>query len=275
MKKFFITLAVMTVAMFAANAEEKTKTYDFGDIRSLDIGYMYEVVVTEGKSDEVKVVYDSKLEDYLKISYNADSHCLNASIKDNLPKILKTGQLPRMKVYLEMDMIADLDISGAASVTFKGQFKSNEAEIELSGASKLSGLELNGKSLDFSCSGASKGTVTGDFSEDVDIELSGASKASYNGNCKNLNIEISGASKIDMEGSTDNAEYECSGASKIEAKRMVAKDAMVSLSGASSADVHATSNLTYSVSRACRITYYGDAKLKNVSPENNVVKGRL
>ncbi|MBR5836775.1 MAG: DUF2807 domain-containing protein [Bacteroidales bacterium] len=275
MKKLFITLAVMTLAIFAANAEEKTKSYNFGDIRSLNIGYMYEVVVTEGTSDAVEVVYDSKFEEYLKVNYSSDSHCLNVSMKDNLPKMLKTGQLPRIKVYLEMDMIADIDVSGAAAVTFKGEFKSDKADIELSGASKINDLKLNGKSLDFSCSGASKGSVSGDFSEDVEIELSGASKASYTGNCKSLNAELSGASKIEMNGSADNVEYECSGASKIEAKKFVAKDAMVTLSGASTADVHATDHLTYSVSRACRITYYGDAFLKNISPENNVVKGKL
>ena len=32
MRKFFITLTFLAIAMFSANAEEKTKTYDFGDI---------------------------------------------------------------------------------------------------------------------------------------------------------------------------------------------------------------------------------------------------
>ena len=51
MKKLIIILAVLTSAFISANAEEKTKTYDFGDIRSLNIGYNYQVHVTEGNSD--------------------------------------------------------------------------------------------------------------------------------------------------------------------------------------------------------------------------------
>lgn len=294
MRKFIITLAVMASALIAANAEEKTKTYDFGDIRSLNIGYNYQVHVTEGNSDKVKIVYDSQFEEYMDVNYSKDTHKLNISMKDNLPKKLKIGNLPRINVYLEMNDIVRLDISGAASVTFNGEYRSHDLDIDLSGASKIDQLNVRGKSLNIDCSGASKGTVSGNFDEDVEIDLSGASKFSYEGNSKELNAEISGASKLtlagnydesevrcsgassaQMEGSADNGEYECSGASRIEAKKFVAKNLKVELSGASRAEVHATSNLTYSVSRSCKITYYGDAVLKNVSPESNVIKGIL
>ena len=292
MRKLIITLAVLVSALFSANAEEKTKTYDFGDIKSLNIGYNYQVHVTEGNSDQVKIVYDSQFEGYMDVTYNKDMHKLNISMKDNLPKKMRMGHLPRINVYLEMNDVARLDISGAASVDFEGEFKSNELDINLSGASKISQLNIKGKSLNFDCSGASKCVIGGNFSEEVELDLSGASRLDYTGNSKEFNAEISGASKLTfsgncketeircsgassakLEGSTDNGEYECSGASMIEAKDFVAKNLHTVLSGASKADVHATANLTYSVSRACKITYYGDAVLKNLSPESNVVRG--
>ena len=272
MRKFIITLAVLAMSAFAVNAEEKTKTYDFGDIRSLNIGYNYQVHVTEGNSDEVKVVYDSKFEGYMQISYSSETHRLSISMKDNLPKNLRVGNQPRINVYLEMDDMVKLDISGAASVTFEGEFRSRDLDIDLSGASK--------------------GSVTGNFTEEVELDLSGASKFSYTGNSNSLSTEISGASKFtfagdfretdircsgassaQMEGSSDSAEYECSGASRIEAKEFVVKDLKTVLSGASRAEVHATSSLIYSASRSCKITYYGDAVHKNISPDSNVVRG--
>ena len=275
MKKLFITLTVMALALFAANAEEKTKTYDFGDIRSINVGYMYEVFVTEGNSDEVKVVYDSKFEDYIQVKYTSEKRKVSISMKDNLPKVLTTGQLPRIKVYLEMNDIENLQLSGAVTVNFEGEYKAGEAKIEISGASKIKNLNIKGKSLDFTCSGASKADIEGNFSGDVDIDLSGASKVEYTGNCKEINVEASGASYADMEGASEDAEFECSGASNIQAKKFITKNATVYLSGASKADVHATSNLAYSASRACKITYYGDAVLKNLSPDTNVRKGNL
>ena len=292
MRKLIITLAVLASALFSANAEEKTKTYDFGDIKSLSIGYNYQVHVTEGNSDQVKIVYDSQFEGYMDINYSKDTHKLSISMKDNLPKQMRIGNLARINVYLEMNDIARLDISGAASVDFEGEYKSNELDINLSGASKIGQLNVKGKSLSFDCSGASKCIISGNFSEEVEIELSGASRLDYTGDSQDFNAEINGASKLTfsgdckeaeircsgassakMEGSADNGEYECSGASRIEAKEFVTKNLHTVLSGASRADVHATANLTYSVSRSCKITYYGDAVLKNLSPESNVVRG--
>ena len=294
MKKFIITLTFLALALLSANAEEKTKTYSFGNIESLNVEFSYQVHVTKGNSGSVKVVYDSSYEEYIKVDYFSDSNRLWLSMDKKMPKKLTAGHLPQLHVYIEMDEIKTLGISGAASVTFDGEYKGEDLRIELSGASKLKGLNIKGKNLNLTCSGASNSDIKGNFSEDIEIDLSGASKLDFNCNGKDLTAEVSGASKLDftgdydsadvrcsgassskMEGSADEAEFECSGASKIEAKEFITKNLRAELSGASKAEVHATSNLTYSISRACKIVYYGDAVLKNVSAEPNVVKGRL
>ena len=75
MKKIIITLAVAAMAMFSANAEEKTKAYDFGDITGIDANFLYTVHVTEGKSDKVTLVYDDMIETFLdlEVSYKPGS----------------------------------------------------------------------------------------------------------------------------------------------------------------------------------------------------------
>ena len=62
MKRLIITLAAAVLALSAANAEEKTKTYNFGDITGISAGGIYQIHVTEGKSDKVKVVYDDDID---------------------------------------------------------------------------------------------------------------------------------------------------------------------------------------------------------------------
>lgn len=294
MRKLLVTMAVLASALFSAKAEEITKTFYFGDIKSLDIEYCYMVHVTKGNSNAVKVEYDSVIRDYMDIQYDSNTCCLEMKMDKKTPKTLfKTGRLPRINIYLEMDDIKKLDINGAASVTFEGEYKGNGVDIELSGASKIKSLNIKGESLSFTCSGASNGTIEGDFSGDVDITLSGASRMSCTCNCKEIDAQISGASRLtlegnyndvdvacsgassaQMEGSAKTAEFECSGASRIEAKDFITKDLRADLSGASWAEVHATSNLVYSISRACKIIYHGDAFLKNLTAEPNVIKGR-
>ena len=210
-----------------------------------------------------------------------------------MPKKLTMGRLQQIHVYVEMDKISSLEISGAASVTFEGEYKGEDLRIELSGASKIHNLNIDGKSLKFTCSGASNGSIEGSFAGNVDLDLSGASKLKCNCNGKEFSAEVSGASRLDfegectaadvrcsgassasLEGSATEAEFECSGASRIEAEDFITKNLRADLSGASKAEVHATSNLTYTVSRACKIVYHGDAVLKNLTSEPNVVKGR-
>lgn len=293
MKKLLVTLTVLALALFSAKAEEKTKTFNFGDIKSLNIEYCYQVHVTKGNSGTVKVVYDNSLEEYMDIQYSSEMSRLEMRMDKKVQKTLKTGRLPRIEVYLEMDDITTMDINGAASVSFEGDYKGDDLDIELSGASKIKNLNIKGKSLRFICSGASNGTFEGNFSGDVEINLSGASKLDCNCNGKEIDVQVSGASRLtlegnyndaevtcsgassaQMEGSAKTAEFECSGASRIVAKDFMTKDLRTDLSGASKAEVHATSNLVYTISRACKIVYHGDAVLKNLTAEPNVIKGR-
>ncbi len=292
MKKVFLTLALSAVAILGADAEEKTKVYDFSDIRSINAGHTYEIYVSEGNSNKVKVVYDDRLEKYMEIRHSGAKGTLSLEM-DELPLKLRAGKVPGVKVYIEMDKISRIDLSGAASIRFEGRFKADELEIELSGASKMKELQINGTTLDIACSGATSAMVTGNFDEDIDIDLSGASKAVLNGCAPSLECELSGAcnfrgtgeynlcsvacsgaSEALMEGATDAFDAECSGASKIEAKEFITRKASVSLSGSSKAVVNASKTLTYDVSRASKLIYYGDAKLNDISQDSNVERGR-
>lgn len=292
MKKVFLTLALSAAAFWGANAEEKTKVYDFSDIRSINAGHTYEIYVTEGNSDKVKVVYDDRLEKYMEIRHSGAKGTLYLEM-DELPLKLRTGKVPGIKVYIEMDKISNIDLSGAASVRFEGRFKADDLEIDLSGASKMKELQINGTSLDIVCSGATSAMVTGNFDEEINIDLSGASKAVLNGCAPSLECDLSGAcnfrgageydtcsvvcsgaSEASMEGAADVFDAECSGASKIEARDLITRKASVSLSGSSKAVVNASKTLTYDVSRASKLVYYGDAELNDISQDSNVERGR-
>ena len=292
MKKFFITLTVLAFAMFSANAEEKTKTYDFGDITGIAAGGTYQVHVTEGKSDKVKVVYDSDIETYVELEVRYFSGTLTLTRKQKKPFKNWTNDT-EIHVYLEMDDINKIELSGASKAEFTGKFETERLELELSGASDMNDLMINGKELEINLSGASKAKVTGDFSGNAEIDLSGASKLTWTGNAASLEAELSGASNFrssgnlrnctvscsgasnaNLSGKTAAADYECSGASVVDAEKMFSKTASVELTGASKAHVYASELLKYNVSRSSKMTYYGDAELKNMSTDTNVVRGR-
>ena len=292
MKRFLLTLAVTALTLFSADAAEKTKTYDFGDITGISAGGVYQIHVTYGKSDKVKVVYDSDIEDYVKPEIRYFSGSLVLTTKQNKP-FKNWTRSTEIHVYLEMDEISEIELSGAAKADFSGRFKTDRLELDLSGAAGMNSLIIDGQALEADLSGAANADMTGNFSGKAELDMSGASNIRWKGNAASLEAEISGASKLnctgdfkscdiscsgasnaDLSGKTTAADYECSGASSIDAEKMFAKTASVELTGASKAHVYASDRLDYNVSRSSKMTYYGDAQLHNMSTDSNVVRGR-
>ncbi len=293
MKKLFLTLTILALALSNTNAEEKEKTYDFGDITAIDAGFNYQIYITEGRSDKVRVRYDDELEKNFKIYYSSLTKTLTLEGENTPTKWYGTRGSDPIKVYLEMDEITSLDLSGAVKVMFEGNFKAKNLEIELSGASSVQGLKINGQHMELDCSGAANAVIEGDFPKGIELDLSGAVNLVYTGDSDMLNAHISGACSLDCKGNYTTcsiessgatkarikgkgmkASYECSGACSIDAGDFIVKTAEVELTGASKAKVYASETLHHNVSRASKMTYYGDAALHDRNSHSNIVKGR-
>lgn len=294
MKKMLLTLVAAALAAFALNAQDKTTVYDFGDVTKIEASFLYDLHITEGKSEKVTVVYDEKYEKHMRINFNPYESKLTLHLND-IPKAFKqtNGGQPHIHVYVEMDHIESIVLMGASTAEFNGRFSSDDLDIRMNGATKLSSLNITGNNMSLSTSGAGKVEIKGAFGRSVEMdlsgaadtylkidtpelegELSGASNVKFEGKLTICDLECSGAASIDMEGEADKAFFEGSGACNIDAKEFVAEYIDLTLSGASKAKVYATKLIRYDISRACKMTYYGDADLENMGEEPNVVKGR-
>lgn len=290
MKKYLLTLAAIAIAAIAANAEEKTKTYNFGEINGIEAGMTYQIHVTQGNSDKVTVIYDSVYEQYMNIRHTGN--VLHMDIEE-LPRKLRSMNFKPIKVYVEMDFIREIELSGAASASFSGEFQTRDLDIDLSGATKLHGLHINGDTMSIDCSGASDMTISGNFTSDIEIDLSGAADMEFDGKCMELDcelsgacnlkgniscstgsIECSGASKIDLKGSTGKLSIDGSGACSIDTEGIAADTVNIRLSGACKARVTASGHIYHDIARSCKMTYFGDAELHNQNEDNNIVRGR-
>lgn len=91
------------------------------------------------------------------------------------------------------------------------------------------------------------------------IEASGANNVYVVGlNEKEFFVSLSGAGNVDLKGIADKLRAEISGAGNIDAKELKARDVIISVSGAASADVFAKEALDASVSGVGSIDYYGN-----------------
>ena len=291
MKRLFLALAIMaigTLSGFAQNILE-LQEYNFGKITRIEAGSIFEIKVVQGDSKTVKVYYDKQFRDFLQVNYALGQ--LDLSLSKDWSNRFKGKKNGGIKVYLQMPYIEKIELHGASNLTAEGTFKTNEMEIDLSGASSVDGLRAKGDKLDIECSGASKLHIDAEFKH-VEAELHGAAKVTYTGDSQKLdgefsgavsanfygnhtitNIECSGASNIGMEGETEYLTAEISGASKFKGEKYQAKDAHIEATGASNAQVRCTGDLKIMVGRASKLTYYGNPNVINLDTESNIKKG--
>lgn len=91
------------------------------------------------------------------------------------------------------------------------------------------------------------------------LHISGASKISIvNLDNSSLNIDSSGASKISCEGKTNDLTVDMSGASKFDGENLAAEKVSVDASGASRATVSVKTDLRTDLSGASKVVYYGN-----------------
>ncbi len=289
MKRFFFTLAIIAVAAISAIAQNKlTKEYKFGKITSIEASSVYDIEVTQGNSGTVKVVYDEFFKDRLMVNYingKLNLEVASTKMRNN------NRNIEGIKVYLQMPTIEDLDLSGASSLKAIGSFKTDELDVELSGASSISGLVISGNDLSLDCSGASTLNLKGDF-KTIEAEISGASEIVLNSNStvfegefsgastvkvygdhKNTDVVCSGASNLTLEGKTDYIKSVTTGASNLKAQEFTALNGYAQVSGASNAKVRCTGDLKIMVGRASKLTYYGNPNIINLNTDNNIKKG--
>ncbi|PBQ34332.1 hypothetical protein CNR22_21995 [Sphingobacteriaceae bacterium] len=103
-------------------------------------------------------------------------------------------------------------------------------------------------------------TINGLTGDSLTFNLTGAADVFAKVNAKSLRCQEDGAASLVLEGSTDKLNVEISGASSLKSYNLLAKDAALLTSGASSAKVHVTEKLRATASSASEIKIMGDPK---------------
>lgn len=123
-------------------------------------------------------------------------------------------------------------------------------------------------------SGASRAAISGFSGESFKATLSGASRLELSGEFASTTLSMSGASRAYLSGFSSALFAKLSGASYIYAFGMPVATASVGASGASRAEIAASSAITTSLSGASKVYYKGDAVLfeRSVSGGSKVMR---
>lgn len=235
LKNFLSILTISTVTSFTATScmistatskNEATSIYDVNtsykslSVRSaIKVDYRHDI-------DKIQIIADSSILPKIKVVHDEDGIEIYASSFKSPFKV--TALVPASKE------LENIEISGASSFSSDEEIKAEELDIEVSGASKFE-ANINCQSLKASVNGASSANIGGKAvnaeinvsgasklsSENLntdyaDVDISGASKAEIICN-KNITGDVSGASKLSF-GGTAKSDVSTSGASKVSRK---------------------------------------------------------
>lgn len=292
MKKFLLALTAILCVTILNAQQVVTKDYRFSNITGIKASSIYNIKLSKGNSDVVKITADERFFKNIKI-YKEDNTLVlewDGSFKH---RGNDTRNTEGINVVMQVNSLEELDLSGAASLDGNGDtYPSREFECELSGAASAKNFNVNTHETDLDLSGAGSVAFGGNYGK-LEGEISGAGKAVLNGsatdvelevsgagsliltNCtaRMVDLELSGAGNVILKGSTDRLKAIVSGAATLKAKELKAMDVICYTSGASGASVYCTGTLETKTTTASKITYYGNPR-NIISHNQSLVKGR-
>lgn len=205
----------------------------YGTFNRLKIYGAVDVVITQGTKESVKVEADEKGKSILVI----DNKNKTLEIYTNNKKSIKDF---RIKVFVTVADLEKLDLSGATNVSSAGELKSDNLDMDVSGASNVN-LSL---------------AVT-----DLNITISGASEVDLKLNASKINADIHGASDVVLSGTASTLDLTCGGACDLKAEKLKARSGKITCTGASSSKVHFSESLDIDATGASDLRYNGNPKI--------------
>lgn len=230
-----ILFALMVVALFlsacavipgAGNVVTREET--FTDFNKVDVSDAFTVDISQGDTFRVVIRIDENVVQYLEVVKEGST--LKIGLK---PAAIGIG--PRtLEAEITMPELTGLELSGASHGAISG-FKSTKGlDVQVSGASHLSGDIEAG---------------------DARFDISGASHATLTGSGQDVTIDASGASHVDL------ADFPVA-------------DASVEAGGASNVTVNASGRLDVGASGASHVHYVGNPTLGTIDTSGGSSLGR-
>ena len=185
----------------------RTENREVSEFKAVDVSGAFEVEIIVQKDFSVEVEADDNLLQYIKTEVNGET------LKINSEKSFKTGN--PLKVRITAPDIDNLDLSGASKVSLVN-LNNDSLDLDSSGASKIR-IEGTTKTFTVDMSGASKLDAENLKAENVSVDSSGASSASVFVT-NELKANLSGATNVVYAGSPKSVEKKISGASSVKEK---------------------------------------------------------
>jgi len=183
-----------------------TEQKGFTDFTIVDVGWGFEVEISQSDSYSISITADDNMFDYIEVSQTGDTLSIG----------LKWGysyQDVTLRAEITLPDLYELEFSGGTQGNVKGFTSSHDFVLSLSGGSTIS-LEGAANDLTISGSGGSQLYLSDFLVHDVTVNLSGGSQATVNLDGR-LDGDLSGGSHLKYVGNPTTVDVNTSGGSTV------------------------------------------------------------
>ncbi len=191
--------------------------YAFTDFTEVEISSAFEFEIEQSNSYSINITADDNVMDYVQVLKDGQT------LKIGLKRVIWLGPVT-LRASVTLPQLQGLTVSGASRGTIS----------------------------DFSST------------EDLDIMVSGASRVTGDITAGDVEFDISGASTIQLEGSANDIVADVSGASSFNLDDFIVNNADVDFSGASSGTINLNGRLDADLSGASRLWYIGEPTMGTI-----------
>ncbi|MGB5989978.1 MAG: head GIN domain-containing protein [Marinifilaceae bacterium] len=298
--KHLLLICISLFISIGAFSQKISKEFNLDKFRFLSVSSGFEVYISQGEEQSVKLEYDSNIEEYLKVG--VVNNTLRISVENkSVFKRFKRSHI--RKAFIVIKNLESVDISGGGSLNMD-EFMLNDFKISLSGGGNIN---LNAESENLRCSLSGGGNINlkgrtrdlkliisggGDIFlkqqlDNARMSISGGGNANvfcvnansiiarmtgggaFNGKIKLsiLDLKLSGGGSALLEGHVKNMNIGMSGGGDVEAKNFETEYCNIRLAGGGDAEVYASKKISVSVSGGGDIKCYGkpDEIIKRLS----------
>jgi len=233
----FVTVGCR-VSNGSGNPGEETRELDLEAVREVSVCCGFELTLTLGTSDSVRVEGDDNLID--NVAFDRVGNRLEIEWDD--PGLIYVPTAA-MHITLELEELSKLEVSGGSMVNVGAQTTDGPLSVDLSGGSRGSVVSSEAGSVTLGLSGGSQLEIGEVTAEEVSLDVSGGSQ-----------LEISA-------GATPTLVALVSGASQLRVSDFASVDATVDISGGSTVQLQASGNVTGAVSGGSQFDVSGGAEV--------------
>ncbi|MFA6770073.1 MAG: DUF2807 domain-containing protein, partial [Bacteroidales bacterium] len=209
MTKKILSIIVLTTFVLTLGAQTAKKSFNVTGFNGINAGGVFNIELIKSNKEAVAIEAETQMLEYINVEVSKDGVLL-LSLDRFTPSKLQRNMKPIL-VTVHIKELASLNLSGASRLITDSQFSIKDFSANLSGASKISGLNIDAVNSKIVLSGASVFSITGNVTNAY-YDITGAAKVDINQSCKNLKMEGSGAAKINFDGDAKQTIISFSGA---------------------------------------------------------------